>query len=307
VPNALTYNLATYAVTLDPDTRLLPTTLYSVTVTGDTTDWAGNPLGLDDTWTFVTQVEPPMNIYLGDIHNHTSYSDGSGRRSPSGGIRSGFDFMAISDHSYAIDDGEWLDTLDAVNAATASDFVALRGFEYTQGAEGHINVYNTVRHAVRTDTGCSYCDYTPNLEAGVTVMGFYEWATISGTVGIDEAGTVMQFNHPGWINFNDWTYHPEVSGIARLEEVGNGNGTSYAFSEDEYIRSLDYGWRVGATNNADTHTTYWGINTDHRTGVLMTDLSKDSLLEALLERRTYATEDKNSELTMKANGAWMRL
>src|SRR4030042_1285271 len=124
-------------------------------------------------------------------------------------------------------------------------------------------------------------------------------------IGLDTAGTVMQFNHPGWINFNDWTYHPEVSDIARLEEVGNGNGTSYAFSEDQYIRSLDYGWKVGATNNADTHTSYWGINTDHRTGVLMTELTKDALLEALRERRTYATEDKNFILTMKANGAWM--
>ena len=52
-------------------------------------------------------------------------------------------------------------------------FVALRGVEYTQGAEGHINVINTVRHAVRTNTGCSFCDYTPNLEKGVTVDGFY--------------------------------------------------------------------------------------------------------------------------------------
>ena len=92
----------------------------------------------------------------------------------------------------------------------------------------------------------AYCDYTPNLEAGSTVVGFYQWASTTGMIGLDAAGTVMQFNHPGWINFNDWTYHPEVSDIARLEEVGNGNGTSYAFSEDEYIRSLDYGWKVGA-------------------------------------------------------------
>ena len=136
-------------------------------------------------------------------------------------------------------------------------------------------------------------------------MGFYEWAATTGMIGLDPAGTVMQFNHPGWINFNDWTYHPEVSDIARMEEVGNGNGTSYAFSEDEYIRSLDYGWKVGASNNADTHTAYWGINTDHRTGVLMSELTKEALLEALRERRTFATEDKNFSLRMKANGAWM--
>ena len=115
----------------------------------------------------------------------------------------------------------------------------------------------------------------------------------------------MQFNHPGWINFNDWFYHPEVSGLARLEEVGNGNGVPTYFSEEEFIRSLDYGWKVGATNNADTHTDQWGTNTDHRTGVMMPELTKTALLEALRLRRTFATEDKNFSLTMKANGAWM--
>jgi uncharacterized repeat protein (TIGR01451 family) len=307
VPNTLIYDPVSFVVTLDPETSLLPTTLFTVTVTGDTSDWAGNPLGADDVWNFVTQVEPPMLVYFGDLHNHTSYSDGSGTptQALAAGEAAGFDFMAISDHSYAIDDTEWLDTLAAVEAATDSDFVALRGFEYTQGAEGHINVYNTIRHAVRTNTGCGYCDYTPNLEAGSTVQGFYEWVTISGTIGLDTFGTVLQFNHPGWINFNDWAYHPEVSDVARLEEVGNGNGTSYDFSEDQFIRSLDYGWRVGATNNADTHNLYWGTNTDHRTGVLMTELTKEALLEALRERRTFATEDMNFSLKMKANGAWM--
>ncbi len=297
----------THVVTLDPNTRLLPTTFYTVTVKGTTADWAGLTLGADDVWSFETSVEPPMHVYFGDLHNHTSYSDGAGTpaQALAAGEAAGFDFMAITDHSYAIDDPEWADTLSAVNAATDADFVALRGFEYTQGAEGHINVYNTVRHAVRTNTGCSYCDYTPNLEAGVTVQGFYPWLAISGTVGIDAAGTVMQFNHPGWINFNDWAYHPEVSSVARLEEVGNGNGTSYMFSEEEFIRSLDYGWKVGATNNADTHSTYWGVNTDHRTGVLMPELTKTALLEALRERRTFASEDKNYTLRMKANGAWM--
>ncbi len=307
VPAALGYDPVAHVVTLDPNTRLLPTTLYTVTVKGTTADWAGLTLGADDVWSFETSIEPPMHVYFGDLHNHTSISDGSGTptQALAAGKAAGFDFMAITDHSYAIDDDEWSNTLDAVETATDADFLALRGFEYTQGAEGHINVYNTVRHAVRTNTGCSLCDFTPNLEPGVTVKGFYQWLAITGTVGLDGGDTVMQFNHPGWINFNDWAYHPEVSAIARLEEVGNGNGSSYMFSEDEFIRSLDYGWKVGATNNADTHTTYWGLNTDHRTGVLMPELTKPALLEALRERRTFASEDKNYTLRMKANGAWM--
>ncbi len=307
VPYQLAYDSAGLTVTLHPDFNLLPTSSYTVTVQRSIEDWAGNPMDGSSTWSFTTMAEPPMNTYLGDLHNHTSYSDGAGTptQALAAGKAAGLDFMAISDHSYAINDTEWADTLAAVEAATGSDFLALRGFEYTQGAEGHANVYNTVRHAVRTNTGCAYCDFTPNLEPGSTVAGFYQWLATTGRIGLDEAGTVMQFNHPGWINFNDWRYHPEVSDTARLEEVGNGNGTSYDFSEDQYIRSLDYGWKVGATNNADTHTTYWGTNTEHRTGVLMPELTKDALLEALRARRTYASEDRNFSLSMKANGAWM--
>ena len=278
------------------------------TLTGDTNDWEEYPLGTDVVWNFTNQVEPPMQVFFGDLHNHTSYSDGTGtpQEALATGKAAGFDFMAITDHSYAIDDTEWEDTLSAVDAATVpGEFIALRGFEYTQATEGHINVYNTVRHAVRTDTGCAYCDYTPNLEATATVEGFYKWAATEGMIGVDSVWTVLQFNHPIMTNFNNWGYHFEVSDIARLEEVGNGSGSSYIFSESVYIRSLDYGWKLGATNNADTHTTDWGTNTEHRTGVLMTELTKDALLEALNFRRTFATEDKNFALTMKANGSWM--
>jgi uncharacterized protein YdeI (BOF family) len=308
VPAAFSYDPITFTVTLTPQASLLYSTEYTMTVAASTADVAGNPLGAADVWTFTTIAEPEMQVYFGDLHNHTSYSDGSGTPAEAlaAGKAAGFDFMAISDHSYAISDSEWADTLSAVNAATSADFVGLRGFEYTQGAEGHINVWNSTRHATRTNVpGCTFCDYTPNLEAGSTVTGFYPWLVSSVNTPLDSAGEVMQFNHPGWINFNDWFYHPEVSGIAKLEEVGNGSGTSYVFSEYEYIRSLDYGWKLGATNNADTHSTYWGTNTDHRTGVLMPELTKTALLEALRERRTFASEDKDFSLTMKANGAWM--
>ncbi len=304
------YDPAARRMTLTPRGLLLPTARYTVTIAPAVTDWAGNSVAESDrTWSFATQAEPEMHVFHGDIHNHTSYSDGA--LTPydafTRAIAAGLDFLAVTDHSYAIDDIEWQDTLTQANAFTRDgQFIALRGFEYTQGAEGHINVYNTVRHAVRSNVpGCIYCDYTPNLEPGATVEGFYRWLAITGTQAVDDAGVVMQFNHPGWINFNDWAYHPEVEDLAELEEVGNGWGASYVFSWDEWIRSLDYGWKVGATNNSDNHTAEWGTITDHRTGVVMPALTKRHLLDALRARRTFATEDKNAALFYKANGYWM--
>ncbi|CAG0932721.1 hypothetical protein TFLX_02713 [Thermoflexales bacterium] len=303
--SAFTPDPLLHRVTLTPIV-LAAQSLHTVTISSSVTDWAGNPVAATS-WSFVTSAELPMHAYHGDLHNHTSYSDGSltAAQAYATGRANGFDFMAVTDHSYAVDDSEWANMLAAANNATIDgQFVALRGVEYTQGAEGHINVINSVRHAVRTNTGCAYCDYTPNLEKGVTVDGFYNWLSLTGTQSLDY-GTIAQFNHPGWINFNDWTYHPEVSPTMKLEEVGNGSGTSYVFSEDEYIRSLDYGWKVGATNNADTHSPYWGSNTPHRTGVWMTGLTKADLLAALQARRTFATEDVNYELGLQGNGLWM--
>ena len=304
---AFVYDATTDRLVLTP-IALAAQARHTVTISSGVTDWAGNSLTGTLTWSFTSDKAPEMSAFHGDLHNHTSYSDGSltAAAAYATGKANGFDFMAVTDHSYAVDDGEWADMLTAANNATIPGvFVALRGVEYTQGAEGHINVINSVRHPVRSNTGCAFCDYTPNLEKGVTVDGFYNWLATTGTLSLDSGGTIAQFNHPGWINFNDWTYHPEVSASMKLEEVGNGSGVSYAFSEDEYIRSLDYGWKVGATNNADTHSPYWGSNTDHRTGVWMPTLTKADLMAALQARRTFASEDKNYELGFKGNGAWM--
>ncbi len=305
--SAFAYDATTDRLVLTP-IALAVHAQHTVTINSGVTDWAGNPLAGPLSWSFGTEATPEMRAFHGDLHNHTSYSDGSltPAQALAAGKAAGFDFMALTDHSYSIDDTEWANTLSAVDAATIdSQFVAIRGAEYTQGAEGHINVYNTVRHPCRTNTGATFCDYTPNLEVGVTVDGFYHWLAVTGTQALDGAGSLAQFNHPGWINFNDWKYHPEVSPTMRLEEVGNGNGSSYVFSEAEYIRSLDYGWKVGATNNADTHSPDWGTNTADRTGVWMAGLTKASLLDALRARLTFATEDKDYALYLKGNGVWM--
>lgn len=307
--DSVAYDMATSRLTLNPKGLLLPETVYTFTIAPAVTDWAGLAVAdADRSWSFTTQIEPPMTAYLGDLHNHTGYSDGS--LTPFDAYTrakaAGLDYLAITDHSYAVDDVEWADSLAQAEAFTENGvFVGLRGFEYTQGAEGHVNVYNTVRHAVRSDVGGVYADYTPNLEKGETVDGFYNWLAITGTQALDDSGTVMMFNHPGWINFNDWKYHPEVEEIVQLEEVGNGWGSSYFFSWEEWIRSLDYGWKVGATNNSDNHTPNWGTITTHRTGIVAPALTKADLMDALRAGRTYASEDANTTFYFKANGYWM--
>src|SRR5919112_5861496 len=62
VAASVSYDAATKKATLDPSTELDPGATYSATVKGGTVgakDLAGNPLGVDKTWSFGTAAAPP--------------------------------------------------------------------------------------------------------------------------------------------------------------------------------------------------------------------------------------------------------
>jgi hypothetical protein len=90
-----------------------------------------------------------------------------------------------------------------------------------------------------------------------------------------------------------------------LLEVGNGSEEEYCTFEEAYLRALAIGWRLGATNNGDTETPDWGLDTPHRTGIVAPALTRDDLLAALRARRTFATEDSNLALTLRSGESWM--
>jgi len=56
---------------------------------------------------------PSYNIYFGNLHSHTGYSDGSGtpaqayQHAKNSGAG---DFLAITDHAHMMDEAEWADT-----------------------------------------------------------------------------------------------------------------------------------------------------------------------------------------------------
>jgi uncharacterized protein YdeI (BOF family) len=290
------YDSGNLTAVFDPDAPLAVGVVHTATVKAAVEDQAGNPLGADYIWSFTTAAVT-FDPYHGSLHNHTSYSDGTSNPDTAfaAGQARGLDFMAVSDHSHSINDAEWADTLAQANSHTVDGtFVALRGAEFTQGSEGHINVYNTVRHPVRSDTTatCTTCDYTP------TLSDFYNWLA-------QHAEATGMFNHPGWMNFNDWQYRVDAEPMMQLLEVGNGAYSYYVWTEEEYRKALDYGWRVGPSNNGDTHNDEWAIDNAGRTGIWATELTYDGVLEAMDAMRTFATEDGNFEIYLKGDGGWM--
>jgi len=88
------------------------------------------------------------NVYYGDLHNHSSVSDGTGTPSTAYNYAKNvahLDFFALTDHSGSISSAEWTDIQTQANAYNQDGvFTAFYGFEWTSGGNyGHIGILNT--------------------------------------------------------------------------------------------------------------------------------------------------------------------
>ena len=272
-----------------PSASLVANTMYTATVTTGVQNLAGTPLVGNVVWSFTTTegtspVGNGMNIYFGDLHSHSSYSDGQGTPADAFATAraNGLDFFALTDHSSALDSTEWQDALTQANTATVNGaFVGLRGFEYSH-ANGHINVFETDTFVSETD---------PNYN---TLNKFYAWLAA-------QPNAIGQFNHPyktesyNW-NFNDFAFNAAAAQRMYLRETPG-------YPADQYLLSLNAGWHLGAVDNSDTHQANWGRW--RWMGVVAPSLTKDGMLEALRARRTFSTDNRNFAVSMQANGYWM--
>ncbi len=235
--------------------------------------------------------EAGRHFYFGQIHSHTSYSDGV--LTPEDAYTyardvADLDFLGITEHGYYMFENphHWEALVETARRfCEPGRFVAFRGTEWTHGA-GHISVIEAPEPCSR-DEQISFDDLVAWME---------------GKNGI------ASFNHPGRNeqgNWDDFEYSLGGNRTIRLLEVGSGPYPRNTFYEASYIRALDRGWRVGAINSQDNHRADWGTAADTRTGVVARALTREDLLEALRAMCTYCTEDKNVRARFTGNGRWM--
>ncbi len=267
-----------------------------------------------------------QNVYFGNLHAHTSYSDGRGTPGDAyaAARAAGMDFLAVTEHNHSAADGkgEARDGLliatkaelysgtstSLVEAAAAHDrpgsFAALHGQEFSTISSGnHINVFD--------------------VPAVITVADgrfdeLVEWA--AATRDSSGSAPLMQMNHPedprrepkhyGRDDFpNDAAWVAAIDPLVELVEVLNapalkpGTGFRSRRSESHYLRYLDLGFHVAPSAGHDNHYPNWGTSTDSRVAVVADELSKASVIAALRSRHAYATEDKNLRIVYRANGA----
>ena len=239
-----------------------------------------------------------LQLFYGDLHNHTGYSDGMGR--PEDALRQmrarGLHFAAITDHGEFFDretglhnPKNWAALADQVKALTTDDFLAIRGFEWSSPSHGHSNVWWS-------------SDYTGYFRTGdETMEAYYRW--LEQAEAVPGASILAGFNHPGRevACFDGCTYVPALEDrIVTLECFNRDDDYG-----DVYFRALDRGWHVGAIGVSDHHGSDWGSPRLPRAGLLASALTPAGLQSALQNRHVFATRSPSLALLVAGNASLM--
>ncbi|MBL7767004.1 MAG: hypothetical protein JNJ58_12960 [Chitinophagaceae bacterium] len=269
-----------------------------------------------------------LNYYFGNLHAHSSYSDGnqdsvsSGSTTPADDFNYAqnsmcMDFLGISDHNHN-DAGMLLGNyqlgLSQAAAASNSNFLALYGMEWgTISTGGHVLVYG-VDSLIGWDSVGGIQNYDIFCEKG----------NYSGTDGlfrlINRHGNnaFATLAHPDPNDFNNLR-NTAYSAMADSAIVGSAIANGPAFSLDttysnppsslahlyDYNRYLANGYFIGASMDNDNHNTTFGRASQNRLVVLSPSLSPTDFFQAIRSMHFYASEDFNARVSFTLNGQMM--
>ncbi|MGI5817911.1 MAG: CehA/McbA family metallohydrolase, partial [Armatimonadota bacterium] len=236
------------------------------------------PVGDDSAAEVAVTLDNPLRHYWGNIHSHTSVSDGRMRPDEAYAYArdiAQLDFFTLADHLERVEPAEWRETVRAATLTTDDgSFVALTGLEWTKSV-GHMCVYEPAGHIWPKE-----------------LAEFYTFAPGNCAVA--------KFNHPGWrdTNFEEFAYSAEGDAAIQLIEVRSHAEMLW------YIEALNRGWHLAPDGSDDTHRERWGTS-GRWTVILAPGLSYHTVMDALASRRTYSTQDRNCRLWFTLNDAVM--
>jgi hypothetical protein len=256
---------------------------------------------------------PGYAVIHADLHNHTQLSDGRGdpRRAFASMRDEGLDAAAITDHTNipsrpgpyedamsTLDERGWQELQGLAEAANqAGEFVAIRGFEWSHPALGHICVWDSPKWTA------------PTSPSSRDLFRFYDWLETE-----EAGGALTSFNHPGSrgtvLRFGDFVLRaPLRSRMVGLEMFNKTDDYLFAVTHDgisPLIQCLDAGWRPGLIGVTDEHGSDWGRPEGKgRTGLLVKELSRAGVREALAARRSFAARVKGLRLVATLGGTLM--
>ena len=274
------------------------------------------------------------NFYFGNIHSHSSYSDGNKDAGNTGYYTPGddynyakgsyhMDFLGISEHNhYSSANNPGMHVADynrglyeADTATKSGSFVAMYGFEWgTISTGGHVVTYG-MPGLVGWETGSGAWGPSNNYNI-FCAKGDYAsfWPIIKSY-----PGAFCTLAHP---QTNDYQSLLDAAGVydANTDSVivgiairsGNAMSTTTNYSdphatlyEQKFLKALAKGYHLAPSIDHDNHYTTFGRTNDSRTVVLATSLNRDSIMAAYKANRFYASDDWNTEVNFTINGKFM--
>lgn len=236
-----------------------------------------------------------MKFFYGIPHAHTGISTGKGSpyEAYEYAINQGLDFLIITDHnSYLLHKTPLKDTL--LNSWRATNYYAqkikrkyenflpLYGFEFKTDQFGDFNVVN------------SNTFFTGSIK-DLNILPLWM---------LNNHDSFIAINHPHK-NIASLNYSQILNKVITSIEVCNGSPPhKYTNHEKYYYILLDKGWKLGAINGQDNHRINFG-DSENLTVYVGNDLSKNSLIDAFRNHRTYSTESKTLKLFFSINNYYM--
>jgi trimeric autotransporter adhesin len=298
--------------------NLTPNTTYYFFVFAANKNCAGgtkynttNPLTGNKTTTNVIA----NNIYFGNFHSHTSFSDGSSTPALAYDFAQNsecMDYLGISEHNHSLAGTSLANYHLGVTAATNyntshTNFTALYGMEWgTIGSGGHVLIYGDGMDNLWGWESGNYDEFVP--------VGTYLGSTGLFKKVIDNIGTTTfaSLAHPDFAHFSNIvnTYDAQADDaiVGTAVESGPAFSTNTTYTNPSsmsyllyYQTMLSKGYHLGPTIDHDNHEVTFGRATRARTAVVAPVLNKTEIVKAMRNMHFYATEDCDSKVDFTIN------
>ncbi len=248
-----------------------------------------------------------LNFYFGNLHSHSSYSDGNAdntNKTPTDDYNFAktalcMDFLGIAEHNHAeagMSISNWQPGVNQANASTSNDFVALYGMEWgTISTGGHVVVYG-IDSLIGWETN-NYQIYVAKGDYTGTNGLFKILARNGNAFGYMAHPNSSDYNNLVTGSFNSMV---DESLVGSAVESGPAFSTDTTYSDPSgtpmeylsYYRSLlAKGYKVGPTVDHDNHNMTFGKTATSRLVILSPTLTKQNLLSSMRQRRFYASQD----------------
>jgi len=279
-----------------------------------------------------TILTPAYNFYFGNLHAHSSFSDGNkdnGSLTPEDDYLYAknalcMDFLGISEHNHytaANNPGMLLANyhqgIAEANSFTTANpgFLALYGMEWgTLNNGGHALVYG-----IDSLIGWETIGGSPNYNIFVTQNDFVSASGLFRKVNqFRSSNAFATLAHPSSSDFQNLAFagfnliaDSAVAGVA--VESGPAFSTNTSYSDPGSSMSflgywqqlLAKGYHVAPMIDHDNHNTTFGTTAYTRTAVISPSINKADFLSSMQHRRFYATQDCDTRAEIMVYGQQM--